>query len=232
MSGQFGNDRTLLPHISSAEAFQRAFAVSRETTNRLSTYAALLEKWQKTINLVAPSTVGDVWHRHLADSAQILALADQTGGTWVDLGSGAGFPGLVLALMRCDLGPGRAVLVESDSRKCAFLAEVCRQTRIPAGFTVEILNQRIENPSTQAKIGSADVVTARALAALDRLLGLVEPILGEKSVALLQKGRDSAQELAAAQVSWSFDVESIASLTDAEAVILAIRHVRKLGKDR
>ena len=106
----------LLARIEGPEDFQAAFGVSRETLARLKTYAELLETWQKTINLVAPSTLGDVWHRHMADSAQLLVLAPAGATKWVDLGSGAGFPGLVLALMLADRLGSRVALVESDVR--------------------------------------------------------------------------------------------------------------------
>ena len=126
--------------ITTPEDFARAFGVSRETLERLETYEALLKQWQKTINLVAPSTLSDIWHRHFADSAQLLALAPPGAERWLDLGSGAGFPGLVLAILLAERGHGRVTLIESDTRKAAFLGEVARRV----GVAVDILGTRIE----------------------------------------------------------------------------------------
>ena len=126
-------------HIAGASDFTRVFEVSRETLEKLEIYAALLRQWQKTINLVAASTVDDVWHRHFADSAQLLALAPKGPLRWLDLGSGGGFPGLVVGLMLAERDGCRLTLVESDSRKCAFLREAVRQTGLATVLAVDIL---------------------------------------------------------------------------------------------
>jgi 16S rRNA (guanine527-N7)-methyltransferase len=227
-------------HIGDAEAFQRAIGVSRETLDRLETYDSLLKTWQRTINLVAPSTLEDAWHRHFADSAQLLAFGcvsresgpyDSSGSagekasaprSWLDLGSGGGFPGLVLAILLAERDPGaRMTLVESDSRKAAFLGEVARKT----GVTVEIRTERSEKFATQAKSRIRDVITARALAPLPKLLGIVLPFFSPQTVAVFPKGRDVAAELAEAARAFRFDATTEASLTDAEARIVILRNL-------
>jgi 16S rRNA (guanine527-N7)-methyltransferase len=227
-------------HIGSAEAFQQAFGVSRETLDRLKTYDSLLKTWQRTINLVAPSTLEDVWHRHFADSAQLLAFGDVSRESappdgarsegekvfrprsWLDLGSGGGFPGLVLAILLAERDPqARMTLVESDSRKAAFLGEVARKT----GVAVEIRTERSEKFATQAKSQIRDVITARALAPLPKLLGLVLPYFSPQTVAVFPKGRDAAAELAQAAETFRFDATTEPSLTDDEARIVILRHL-------
>lgn len=207
-------------HISGPEDFARAFDVSRETIDQLSGYVALLGQWQPRINLVANASLADVWHRHIADSAQLLARAPAR-RTWLDLGSGAGFPGLVIAIMLHGTG-SRVTLIESDRRKSAFLSEVARQT----GISVEIHTTRIEQIATQGILSPVDVVSARALAPLVRLIPLSLPFFGVEAVGLFPKGRDVESELAEARAGWAFDVETTPSLTDADARIVAIRRPR------
>jgi 16S rRNA (guanine527-N7)-methyltransferase len=216
--------------ILNAEDFARRFAVSRETLERLKTYAGLLEQWQKTMNLVAPSTLPDVWNRHFADSAQLLALAPPDAKTWLDLGSGAGFPGLVLALMLAARDGAKVTLIESDTRKAAFLAEVARQT----GVSVDICRERIEKAATQAKLMAIDVITARALAPLPRLLELAAPWFSSQTVGLFLKGREAQSEVEAAQRHWEFAVALHPSLTDKHGRIIVIRALRAKteGKSR
>lgn len=208
-------------NINGAEDFARTFDVSRETLERLNLYHGLLVRWQKAINLVSPSTLPLVWHRHFADSAQLLPLLPTEAKSHVDLGSGGGFPGLVLAIMCADRPSFRTVLVESDQRKAAFLREVVRQT----GIAVDILCSRIEIFETQARLGQVDVVTARALAPLDKLLTLAAPLFGAGTRGLFLKGRAAGQELADAKVSWRFDYRTTASLTDADACIISVEHL-------
>lgn len=209
-------------HIRGPEDFQKAFGVSRETLARLETYAALLKRWQKTINLVAPSTVNDVWHRHLADSAQVFQHAPAGASHWLDLGSGAGFPGLVIAIMAAEKGGTRHTLIESDTRKAAFLREVARETRV----AVEILPARIELPETAAKVAEVNCVTARALAPLPRLIPLVAPFFSDATVGLFLKGREFAAELEQAQLGWTFDVQLHPSVTDGEGRIVEVSRLR------
>lgn len=205
------------------EAFQQAFPVSRETLGKLETYAALLSSWQKTINLVAPATLPDLWSRHFADSAQVVALAPPGAKSWTDLGSGAGFPGLVVGIAGPDLGLAAKVgMVESDSRKAAFLREVARQT----GCAVDIVCARIESPATHAKVGKSDVVSARALAPLDRLLELAYPFFASHSIGLFLKGREVEAEIATARARWSFDLDLVPSRTDTAGRVAVVRNLR------
>jgi 16S rRNA (guanine527-N7)-methyltransferase len=226
--------------INGAEEFAAAFNVSRETIARLATYETLLRQWQKAVNLVAPSTLEEIWHRHFADSAQILSLAP-TARTWVDLGSGAGFPGLVVALLLADRGitptpdpspqGGRGptspcvTLIESNARKCAFLREVVRQTGIGACVSVDILSTRIETAATQASLRGPDVVSARALAPLDKLLGLAAALFTPVTVGLFLKGRDVAAELEAAKKAWNFNAELVPSRTDRDGRVVVVRNL-------
>jgi len=213
--------RSGIERIDEAGAFQRAFSVSRETVDRLERYEALLRQWQKAVNLVAPSTLADVWHRHFADSAQLAALIPEAAESLVDLGSGGGFPGLVLAIVLMERRPYRFTLIESDTRKAAFLREVARETRVP----VDILASRIENPETQRKVGQVDVVTVRALAPLSRLLGLAAPFFAPHTVGLFLKGRDIHGEIDEARAGWQFDVALVPSKTDRQGQIAVVRNV-------
>lgn len=200
--------------------FARVFDVSRGTLERLEIYARLLGQWQATINLVAPATLPDVWHRHFADSAQLLRWAPSNAKSWLDLGSGAGFPGLVVAILLAEKGVCRVMLCESDTRKAAFLSEVKRKT----GVAVDIMPSRIELDSTQASVGQADVISARALAPLPRLFTLAAPFFHSQTTGLFLKGREAEKEIAEAAVSWRFDAGLQPSLTDAEGRILVIRN--------
>lgn len=209
--------------IAGPEDFKRYFSVSRETVERLEAYAGLLLKWQKTINLVAPSTLGDIWNRHFADSAQLLALAPPDATRWLDLGSGAGFPGMVLAILLREREGARVTLVESDSRKVAFLREVARATGAP----VDILCERIEKPATQAKVGeSINVVTARALAPLPKLLDLSAPYFSKDTVGLFLKGREAQAEVEAAHQIWDFEAALEPSVTDSSGRIVIVRALK------
>jgi len=185
-----------------------------DTLARLETFEALARRWTEKINLVAPSTVPDLWTRHIADSAQLWPLAPAGAATWADLGSGGGFPGIVIAILAGDTGP-KITLVESDGRKCAFLRTAAREL----GLVVTILDQRAESAPAQA----AAVVSARALAPLTNLLPFVARHLAPNGTALLPKGRDFAAEIDAARASgWSFDVEAIPSVTDPAARVLRL----------
>ncbi len=215
-------------HIRDPEQFTEIFAVSRETLDRLVLYEALIRRWQKAVNLVARGTLDDIWHRHFADSAQLLALAPRGAHTWLDLGAGGGFPGLVLAILLFERGEARVTLVEIDARKAAFLREVARQTRVRAA--VEILSARIENPATQAKVGTADVVVARALAPLRRLLGLAAPFFAPDSVGLFLEGREASSDVESARLEWCFTSELVPSLTEPEAHVAVIRRLKRQDK--
>ena len=205
--------------------FEAAAGVSRETLGRLETYASLLRSWQKAINLVGPGTVADLWRRHMLDSAQLVQYLPPEPGPdariIADLGSGAGFPGLVLAI----LGAGRVHLIESDKRKCAFLAEVARAT----GTEVTIHPVRAEDIGRASPFGRADVVTARALAPLSRLLALAFPILKPGGVCLFLKGEHVDEELTEATKEWNMRVERWPSATADSGAVLRIGGV-SLGK--
>jgi 16S rRNA G527 N7-methylase RsmG len=303
MTPSTGQRHQAIP-IHDPDDFAAAFHVSPETLERLAVYERLLRQWQKTINLVAPSTLDSIWHRHFADSAQLLALAP-TAATWVDLGSGAGFPGLVVAILMAQgraanallplgrracpgLDPGwpegpdegafasprksgpspvrpndlrplpgdtsasessepaavsrgltsspprgeatRVTLIESNARKCAFLREVVRETGIAACVTVDILSTRIEAAATQASLHEPDVVSARALAPLDKLVNLAAPLSPPRTVGLFLKGRDAAKELKAAEKMWNFNVELVPSRTDPDARVVVIRNLQPKTK--
>lgn len=193
--------------------------VSRETHEKLQAYAALVRQWNPRINLVAASTLDDLWTRHIVDSMQLFSLADRSTRTWVDLGSGGGFPGIVCAIMAQDQMPDcRFTLVESDKRKAAFLL-VCQQ-KLSLGLGV--LTERAEHvPPLQAQI-----VTARALAPLPHLLSLVSRHMAAGGCALLPKGKNHAAELEAARLEWQFDVSSHASRTDESARIFAMKDIQ------
>jgi 16S rRNA (guanine527-N7)-methyltransferase len=208
--------------ITNAEDFARAFDVSRETLVNLQTYAGLLAQWQRTINLVAPSTLPDIWSRHFADSAQLLALAPPDAKHWLDLGSGAGFPGLVVALMLAGRDGAKVALIESDTRKAAFLSEVARHTGAP----VDIYPHRIEKSATQARLGAIDMITARALAPLPRLLELAQPYFSTATVGLFLKGREAPAEVEAARAAWDFTSALVPSRTDSSGRIVVIRALK------
>lgn len=211
-----------LARIDSPESFQAKFGISRETLDRLATYAQILTRWQATINLVAPSTLGDVWHRHFADSAQLWQFRPPNARIWLDIGSGAGFPGLVLAILGAENGATHHILIESDARKAAFLREVARAT----GITVDILCMRIENSETRAKVKPVDCLTARALAPLPRLLEMSAPYFTSSTLGLFLKGKDAAAEVEEAAESWRFDCELKPSMTDAEARVVLLKALK------
>ncbi|MFV3127328.1 16S rRNA (guanine(527)-N(7))-methyltransferase RsmG [Niveispirillum sp. KHB5.9] len=190
--------------------FQEKFGVSRETLEKLEVYAAHLRKWNPAINLVSNTTLEDLWSRHLADSAQVFSLVPDGTKVLVDLGSGAGFPGLVLAI----LGVRSVHLVESDVRKAAFLREVARVTGAPA----TIHPVRIE----VADVPEADVVSARALAELTLLLPWAHGMLRPGGVCLFPKGRTAEDELTAVKDSWNMRIERFPSQTDPAGTILRI----------
>ncbi|KDB03632.1 16S rRNA methyltransferase [Defluviimonas sp. 20V17] len=198
-----------------AEAFGAAYDVSRETLDRLQDYAALLEKWNPKINLVSKSTIDALWARHMLDSAQLFDRRPAGAAHWADLGSGGGFPGLVLAILAHEAAPDlRFTLVESDQRKATFLRTVAAET----GISANVVSERIES---LAPLG-ADVLTARALAPLPRLLGYAARHLVPGGRALFPKGVSYMAEIDDSLASWRFDVQKIPSRTDPASVILSI----------
>jgi 16S rRNA (guanine527-N7)-methyltransferase len=208
--------------------FQARLAVSRETLDKFLEYAALLRKWNAAINLVSPKSLEDLWRRHFLDSAQLRAYLPEAPGpekrVILDVGAGAGFPGMVLALLGC----GRVHLVEADQRKAQFLREVARVTGAP----VEIHPQRVESPALAAALPAVDVVTCRAFAPLPRLLTLTERFLrpkerekdGDKAaIGLFLKGRRVDEELTEAGKKWRLQLDRFESETDPEGSILRLR---------
>lgn len=194
--------------------------VSRETLQRLETYAGLLVKWQARINLVGPATLPDLWRRHFLDSAQLLPVLPAAGGTLVDLGSGAGFPGLVLAIMT----DWRVHLVDSDQRKSAFLRQVALDCGVLDRVTIHA--QRIEQVAGIA----ADLVTARACAPLGELLELAEPFIGEKGTGLFLKGAQAEEELTQARRRWTMRLDRRESISDPAGVILIVTQLKQKGQ--
>ena len=192
------------------------FCVPRETQDRLQAYVDELRRWQRIKNLVGPGTLDQVWTRHVADSLQLLDLAPEA-RRWLDLGSGAGLPGLPLAIA----GGGVHVhLVESNARKCAFLRHAARVCRAP----VTVHEGRIE-ALIAGFAGEVDVVTARALAPLDQLIAWAAPLLQTGTTGLFPKGREVDAELTGARKSWTFESDLIPSRTDPAARIMRLTAV-------
>ena len=190
--------------------------VSRETLVRLETYERLLGQWQRIKNLVAPSTLTQIWERHFSDSLQLIAHAPSA-LRWADIGSGAGFPGLVIAAALADRPHSVVHLIESDNRKCAFLREVARQLGAPA----VIHHSRAE--VAMAGLGPVDVVTARAVAPLKTLFKLAKPALDQGALGLFPKGRGYQAEVAEFVLPSKFQLDIAPSLTENEAAIVIIR---------
>lgn len=191
--------------------------VSRETMDRLELFHGLLVQWQRTINLVAPSTLNSAWSRHFVDSAQIFNLAPKTAARWLDLGSGGGFPGLVIATMASEAAPNLSVtLVESDIRKCGFMREAARKM----GITAKILTRRIVDIPPQ----SADVISARALSNLSSLFDHALPHMHPTTCLLFPKGAAYKTELESLPGDWQIKAEPTTSLTDPDAVILRFQN--------
>lgn len=201
------------------EAFAAMANVSRETLRRLRAYADVLDTWRKTINLVSACSFEDLWRRHMLDSAQLLAYLSTAATRVADIGSGAGFPGLVLAI----LGVSEVHLIESDARKCAFLAEAARAADLRVGVNPIIHRIRVENmPNLRF-----DVVTARACAPLPRLLGLVQPLMRADTVCLFLRGRTVEEELSKAEKTWRMTVDRFPSSSDPSGMVLRIRKVAR-----
>jgi 16S rRNA (guanine527-N7)-methyltransferase len=196
------------------------FHVSRESGNRLETYVSLLLQWQARINLIGPSTRDDIWTRHIADALQVLPLLPKGLKKLADLGSGAGIPGLILAIAR----PIEAHLFESNLKKAAFLREAARQT----GARAQIHTARIEQARSVAETIKAEAVTARALAPLPKLLDYAQSFLENGAIGYFHKGQDVDAELTEATKSWKMQVESIPSMTDSRGVILVVKEAHRV----
>ncbi len=207
-----------LPDLSADRSRALALTpVSRETAARLDRFLALLLKWQTITHLIAPSTVPTLWTRHIADSLQLIALAPNA-AIWVDVGTGGGFPGLVIA---CALSgtTGRLVhLIEGNAKKAAFLREAVAATEAPAVVHAVRMEKFVESFT-----GKADIVTARAVSPLSSLLGQCLPLLRRGALGLFPKGQDVESELTVASRCWKMTADLVPSKTDPKARIVVIR---------
>ena len=204
-----------------AEDFAKVTDVSRETFEKLALYGATLEKWQAAKNLVAGTTIADMWQRHFYDSAQLAPLIREhsafTSPTMADIGAGAGFPGLVLALM----GVGHVRLIEANGRKCSFLRQVIQQT----GSEMALVdNRRVE----AIEDVSVDIIVSRACASVSQLLMWGLPLLGEKGEFWLLKGEKLEEELTEAARSWKMDIKRFPSQTDAGGAVVRLQNIAAL----
>jgi 16S rRNA (guanine527-N7)-methyltransferase len=198
----------------------RLVRVSHETAARLDTFVELFLRWQRAVQLVAPSTLPKIWTRHIADSLQLLEVAPEA-KTWVDLGSGGGFPGLVVAIALAEV-PGACVhLIESDTRKASFLREAARVTQAPA----QVHAERVE--SVAKRIRAVEAVTARALAPLGKLLDLAEPLLEHGARGFFLRGQDVDNELTEAAKSWKIQSTLLPSRTDPRGKVLLIEQATR-----
>lgn len=203
------------PPLTQAQ-FAAQAGVSRETAERLAAFLDLLRRWQPKVNLVSDASLADAWRRHVLDSAQLLALIGNRSGRLYDIGSGAGFPGLVLAI----LGLTDVHLIESDQRKAVFLREAARIT----SAKIEIHAMRAEKLSTR----DADYVTARGCAALAQLLELATPLLKSTGMCLFLKGRGVDAELTAASKTWTMKIERFPSQSDPTGTILRLEDIHRV----
>lgn len=201
--------------------FQEKLNVSRETMERLDHYEFLLKKWNSAINLVGKSTLNDIWTRHFLDSAQVLEIAGRQTGHWVDIGTGGGFPGAVVAAMAVDVAPElRFTFVESDVRKATFLRTLTREL----GLNSKTLADRVENLPNLA----ADILSTRALAPLTVLLGYAEQHLNPDGRAIFMKGGSFRKEATESLEKWAFQGDEYPSITDGTAVVLSLGEIRRV----
>jgi 16S rRNA (guanine527-N7)-methyltransferase len=198
---------------------EAAGPVSRETFERLVEFERVFQKWNRRINLAAQSTQDDVWRRHIIDSAQLARIRPEA-KRWVDLGSGGGFPGLVLAFLLAERDGASIDLVESNRKKASFLQAVVGQFHLPA----RVVARRIDD--SYLLVCEPEIVTARALASLPALLDLAAPWLTKGARGLFHKGRDYRAEVAESAQRWSFDLVEHVSMTDAHGVILELSNLR------
>jgi 16S rRNA (guanine527-N7)-methyltransferase len=208
--------------VASDKAAALALApVSRETAERLDRYVALLNAWQAKTNLVAPSTLPHVWTRHIADSLQLLDLKPDA-RIWVDLGSGGGFPGVVLACALAEVAEAKIHLIERNAKKSAFLREAIRVTGSPGVVHLSEIGDSVEKWS-----GRVDCVTARALAPLHQLIGFVEPMVRNGATALFLKGQDVEAELTESTKYWNIKPKLHSSRTGGQGWIVEIDKIER-----
>lgn len=204
------------------ENIEEKYNVSRETIAELKAYEVSLKEWQTKLNLVSSSSLDNAWERHFLDSMQLYRLIPETAKVLYDFGSGAGFPGMVLAIMLKNRTPYLKVnLIESIKKKTLYLNEVKQITNTD----VNIINDRIENIKPQ----KADVITSRAMASLDKLLTYTEKFCGRHTKCIFPKGKSYKEEVAQAKNLWSFDLEVLPSEQSDEGVILIISNISKKG---
>jgi 16S rRNA (guanine527-N7)-methyltransferase len=216
------SQQAISPILASDKAAALALTpVSRETESRLDRYVELLQEWQAKTNLVAPSTLPNLWTRHVADSLQLLTLAPSA-KVWMDLGSGGGFPGVVLACALAEM-PGATVhLVERNAKKAAFLREALRVTASPGMVHFSDIEDTVERQQA-----SIDCVTARALAPLHQLIGFAEPLVRKGAKALFSKGQDVETELTEATKYWNIKPNLHSSRTGGGGWIVEIDHIER-----
>jgi 16S rRNA (guanine527-N7)-methyltransferase len=195
--------------------------VSRETETRLDRYVALLVEWQAKTNLVSPTTLPHLWTRHVSDSLQLLALAPEA-KVWADLGSGGGFPGIVLACAMAEVSGATVHLVERNAKKAAFLREALRVTNAPGVVHLADIGDNVDS-----LVGKVDCVTARALAPLHQLIGFAEPLVGQGAKALFLKGQDVEAELTEATKYWKLTPRLHSSRTGGHGWIVELDRIER-----
>ena len=196
--------------------------VSRETLDALKYFEDLVVLWNPAINLISNSSVSDLWSRHIVDSAQLFLFTLPDVGLWLDVGSGGGFPGIVVSIVAKELAPSlRVVLVESDKRKCVFLRTVIREL----GLSVKVINDRIEN----VKLDDVVYLSARALRNLNSLLFIVENNVSRETVCVFPKGRSYKKELVESQKNWKFDFNLIDSNTSEDSKVIVLKGLERVS---
>ena len=196
--------------------------VSRETLDALKYFEDLVVLWNPAINLISNSSVSDLWSRHIVDSAQLFLFTLPDEGLWLDVGSGGGFPGIVVSIVAKELAPSlRVVLVESDNRKCVFLRTVIREL----GLSVKVINDRIEN----VKLDDVVYLSARALRNLNSLLFIVENNVSRETVCVFPKGRSYKKELVESQKNWKFDFNLIDSNTSEDSKVIVLKGLERVS---
>lgn len=211
-----------MPTVSelNTQKLNAVFPVSRETLDRLEHFVRLFEKWSRAINLVAPSTLPDIWNRHILDSLQLYAL-NSGAKHWVDLGSGGGFPGIITAILLLETDGGHVDLIESNQKKAAFL----RQALLETGAKGAVHAVRIEEASQ--KLNGYDAISARAVASLDALLAYSANWMAQGATAWFHKGRDYQTEIEKARGGWDFDLVKHPGKVDADSIILEISNLSR-----
>ena len=205
------------------EEFAAAANVSRETLANLRLYEEMLRDWNAVHNLVSKASLEDVWRRHFFDSAQLARFIPGAARSLVDLGSGAGFPGLVLAEILREKGSFRAVLYEATGKKCRFLAAVAARL----GLEVEIRNARVEDAEAEV----FDIITARAIAPLPELFAYAQRFFGRNTIALFPKGQNLGSELTSSHKSWKMIANKHPSMSDPTGIVLEVWELQRAGKD-